>query len=378
MSEGLFKEFDKQNAESWREKLEADLRGKPLESLMWKTSGIEGKPFYTAEDLDFEPFNYAHFSQDSSIFGDRFWVNYQSINVDDLSASNQKALSALANGANGALFRLNSIPNWAVLLKDIQPEYCHLAFELTEDVNSEEFFDSYSKYLKTNGTDTSKVSGFVWSSGQQIPSLGNVKTLGVEVFNDASSALSMALALAKMIENIDLLTNKGSDAEDCLNQFFLKLNISNDFFLEIAKHRAIRRLFNTIASAYGVENSTLEIISQAGPWTAEIDDPHSFMLHATTQAMSAILGGTDALLIEPFYNIFPNKPALAERIARNISSILSEESYLNKMVDPAAGSYYIEQLSETLYNDALELLKQIEAAGGISKIDVEQFKSEAQ
>ncbi|NVK85152.1 MAG: methylmalonyl-CoA mutase, partial [Cytophagia bacterium] len=184
-------------------------------------------------------------------------------------------------------------------------------------------------------------------------------------------------ALAEMIEQIDIHTNSGLAIEDCLNKVYLKLTISDDFFLEIAKHRALRRLFSSVASSYGVENPRLEIVSQAGPWTSEIDDPHSFMLHATTQAMSAILGGTDALLVEPFYNIFPNKPALAERIARNISTILSEESYLNKMVDPAAGSYYIEQLTQNLYNNALDLLKKIEAAGGISKIDVESFNPEA-
>lgn len=377
MNGGLFQDFGKQTAKHWTEKLESDLRGKPLESLMWKTSGLEGKPFYTAEDLDFELFNYAHFSQDSSLFGDRFWVNYQPIIVDDLSMANQKALSALANGANGVLFRLSSTPNWAVLLKDIQPEYCHLSFELTDDVNSSELFESYSKYLHTTGTDISKVSGFASANSVQISSLGHVKTLGFEVKNDINSAFSIAIALGEMIEQIDIHTNSGLAIEDCLNKVYLKLTISDDFFLEIAKHRALRRLFSSVASSYGVENPRLEIVSQAGPWTSEIDDPHSFMLHATTQAMSAILGGTDALLVEPFYNIFPNKPALAERIARNISTILSEESYLNKMVDPAAGSYYIEQLTQNLYNNALDLLKKIEAAGGISKIDVESFNPEA-
>ncbi|NVJ48249.1 MAG: hypothetical protein HWE07_14020, partial [Cytophagia bacterium] len=322
MNGGLFQDFGKQTAKHWTEKLESDLRGKPLESLMWKTSGLEGKPFYTAEDLDFELFNYAHFSQDSSLFGDRFWVNYQPITVDDLSMANQKALSALANGANGVLFRLSSTPNWAVLLKDIQPEYCHLSFELTDDVDSSEFFESYSKYLDTNGTDTSKVSGFASANSRQISSPSHVKTLGFEVKNGINSASSIAIALAEMIEQIDIHTNSGLAIEDCLNKVFLRMIISDDFFLEIAKHRAIRRLFSSLASSYGVQNPRLEIVSQAGPWTSEIDDPHSFMLHATTQAMSAILGGADALLVEPFYNIFPNKPALAERIARNISTIL--------------------------------------------------------
>ena len=156
------------------------------------------------------------------------------------------------------------------------------------------------------------------------------------------------------------------------------IKIQQLIFLQIALHRAIRRLFSTISSAYGVESAQAEIISEVGPWTAEIDDPHSFMLHATTQAMSAIMGGTDGLIVHPFYNVFPSKQSLAERVARNISSILSEESYLNKMVDPAAGSYYIEQLTNTLFNDTMVRLQKIEEAGGLSKIDVEQFKNQVQ
>lgn len=374
MGNGLFEGFQPQSAESWTEQLKKDLRGEPLDSLMWKTQGVSGRPFYTAEDLDFEVFNYNNFSNDSGLFGDRFWVNYQPIKVEDFKADNQKALDALANGANGIVFSLDSNPDLEILLKDIQPEYCHLSFELQSSIDAKGFAQLYQNYLQSKGID--KVSGYIAGQTHSLSKIEGLRTLGIEVPKENHSALELALAMTSAIEVIDHLTKTGASAEDCLNKFFFKAPISNDFFLEIARHRALRRLFSAIASAYGIDNSTLEIVSQAGPWEAEIDDPHSFMLHATTQAMSAILGGTDGLIVQPFYNVFPTKPSLAERIARNISSILSEESYLNKMVDPAAGSYYIEQLTNTLYNDALALLQKIEAAGGISKIDVAQFKSE--
>ena len=378
MSSGLFQEFEKQTAEDWTEKLRGDLRGQPVESLLWKTQGISGRPFYTAENLDFEPFNYSRFSDEPTLFGDRHWVNYQPIVAEDDKAANKKALGALENGATGIVFQLSATPDWGVLLKDIQPAYCSLSFVLSEAIQTADFITSYDQYLSKADVDIEKVSGFISTAHSTLASIGKLKSLEVAVVKEENAALSLALTLAELIEKVDRLTSNGAQVEDCVSNAFFRQTISNDFFLEIAKHRALRKLAESVISAYGINEPSVQIISQAGPWTAEIDDPHSFMLHATTQAMSAIIGGTDGLIVQPFYNIFPEKHSLAERIARNISSILSEESYLNKMVDPAAGSYYIEELTHTLYNDALTLLQKIEDNGGLSKTDVEQLKSEAQ
>lgn len=378
MSSGLFQEFEKQTAKDWTEKLESDLKGKPLESLLWKTQGIEGKPFYTSENLDFEPFNHNNFSQNSSLFGDRFWVNYQPIWVEEFKEANQKALNALEHGASGIVFHLNDIPEWNTLLKEIQPAYCSVSFVLSEAVQAENFISSYQQYLSEIEVDLNQISGFISTENSSKVALGKLKSLGTDVAKEVHAAFALALTLAEFIEKVDQQTSNGEKLENCLEKVFFSHTISNDFFLEIAKHRALRKLAEDVISAYGIKEPSVDIISQAGPWTAEIDDPHSFMLHATTQAMSAIIGGTDGLIVQPFYNIFPEKHSLAERIARNISSILSEESYLNKMVDPAAGSYYIEKLTHTIYKDALALLKKIEANGGLSKTDVEQLKSEAQ
>ncbi|WP_420385189.1 methylmalonyl-CoA mutase family protein [Roseivirga sp.] len=377
MRNGLLNDFEPHSAESWMEQLKKDLKGEPVEQLLWKTQGLSGKPFYTSEDIDFEPFNYSNFSKDSGLFGDRYWVNYQPLNGDD-PAANNKALMALANGATGLCFSLKSIPDFNSLLKDIQPEYCHLAFELTESIDSSDFLDALHTYLDQSSIDAKKVSGYIYSGESLVNETSGIKSIGVSVENSGYAAPDLAVSLARMIEQIDQLTTEGKSLENCLSNTFFKLQISNDFFLEIARHRALRRLFKSVSSAYGQAKYNTEMISQAGPWTSSIDDPHSFMLHATTQVMAAIMGGTDAIAVLPFYEIFPNKQSLAERMARNISPILNEESYLGKVVDPAAGSYYIEQLTETLYRDALTLLQKIEAEGGISKTDVEQLKKDAQ
>lgn len=378
MRNGLFDDFQPQSAESWTEQLIKDLRGEPIDSLLWKTHGVSGKPFYTSEDLDFELFNYSNFNENSALFGDRFWVNYQPVKVEDFKEANRTILNALQHGASGILLQIDEIPDFGKLLAEVQPEYCHLSFQLHQAVPADAFIQQYESYLESLEIDKHKVSGFISGANSYSTKIPNIRSIEIRTDSHGHLALEIALAIAGMIDRLDQLTNSGKDIQEALNQVFFRVSVSKDFFLQIAVHRAIRRLFSTISSAYGVESAQAEIISEVGPWTAEIDDPHSFMLHATTQAMSAIMGGTDGLIVYPFYNVFPSKQSLAERIARNISSILSEESYLNKMVDPAAGSYYIEELTNTLFNDTMVLLQKIEEAGGLSKIDVEQFKNQAQ
>lgn len=377
MSKALFEEFEKQKPEEWTNLLQKDLRGESIESLLWKTQGVNGKPFYTSEDIDFEPFNYAQFSKDATIFGDRFWVNYQPIKVIDQKSANTKALHALENGANGILFELEFTPDWIVLLKDIQPQYCHLSFQLNTVIDSKEFFYSYLNFLTDQNIDSKQATGFVKGLTDQLNSSIQLKTNLFEIPQLNHAALELAISFASLIDKIDANTTTKKEVEYILQSTAFQLTLTNDFFLEIAKSRATRRIFEAIVSGYGLKGISTEIISQIGPWETTIDDPHSFMLYATTQTFAAIIGGTDAVIVQPFHNIFPNKPALAERMARNISSILREESYLDKMVDPSAGSYYIERLTEDIFNQTIIFLKEVENKGGLSKIDIESFTTKS-
>ncbi len=373
MSKPLFEEFKKQKPENWTELLKKDLRGEPLDALLWKTQGLKGKPFYTSEDIDFETFNYSNFSKNSMLFGDRFWVNYQPIVVTDFKSANQKALNALENGANGILFELKVLPDFKKLLSGIQAQFCHLSFHLSSAIDSKVFLTGYQEYLMSENVTIDQISGFIQSNSLDNPTIGHLKTNHYKIETHGKAAINFAMTLSQLIDEVDANATTQTEVEEYLKSCVFLLSTSKDFFIEIAKHRALRRLIDTVANGYGIENVSSEITSQVGPWENEIDDPHSFMLHATTEAMSAILGGTDGIVVQPFYNTFPSKSALAERMARNISPILREESYLDKIVDPAAGSYYIETLTEDIFNSALALLKEIEQQGGLSSIDTESF-----
>ncbi len=377
MSEALFKDFAKISAEEWAEKLENDLKDKSIDSLMWKTQGLSGKPFYTALDLDTELHDYTNTPENFKLFGSRFWVNYQTVKVQDTLAANQTAIFALAHGASGIIFELENNESLEILLKDIQPQYCHLGFRLSDKVEIEEFEKDLQSFLVSNEINSADVNGFVESTAGN-PSAPSFKSQVVYFSNSENLCLSLAKELSIFIDEIDRQCENIDQVKAKLNNTLFVLNTQNDFFLEIARQRAVRRLIDTLSNGYGIQSQKVEFLSKIGPWTNAIEDPHSFMLHATTQCMSAILGGSDAVSVLPFENVFKGKPSLADRVARNISSILSEESYLSKMTDPAKGSYYIEHLTTEIYARTLSMIQGIEAEGGYSKIDVSKLEEVAQ
>lgn len=373
MSQELFKDFEGLSASAWKEKLIQDLKDKPYDSLLWKSNGLEGKPFYTAEDLDFELPQVANLPQDPSLFGDRFWVNYQSVVVSDSVAANKQALAALKNGANGIVFKLSESVNLKTLLKDVQVEYCHVSFQLDASVDAQALSEDFNELLKERGISSEQVNGFIHSANS-FKNESPLRSHWVDLNTKGELPQNLANSLSVYIDWLDEQTEAGRDLMDCFDDSLFVVQTSNDFFLNIATLRAVRQLLNGLVQAYGEKEANLKILCQVGPWQAEIDDPHSFMLHATTQAMSVILGGTDQLHVLPFYEVFPQHKSLAERIARNISSILNEESHFNKMTDPAQGSYYIESLTHQICEKTMTLLKSIEDQGGYAQINSKKTK----
>ncbi len=143
--------------------------------------------------------------------------------------------------------------------------------------------------------------------------------------------------------------------------------IGPDFFPEIAKLRAARMLWAVIVRAYGPkseEAALMHIHSVTGRWNKTLYDPHVNMLRTQTEAMSAVLGGAESITVEPFDAVFRTADQFSERIARNQQLLLMEESHLDKVADPGAGSYYIEELTSMMADEAWKLFLEIENEGG--------------
>ena len=148
----------------------------------------------------------------------------------------------------------------------------------------------------------------------------------------------------------------------------LHLVIGPSYFPEMAKLRAMRRLWTTLLHAFGLPaalNADLRIHAATATWTQTTLDPHTNLLRHTTEAMSAVLGGADSLSVAPFDSLFAEANDFSARLARNLSVLLREEAGLSRVQDPAAGSYYLETLTDQLAQEAWALFQRLEAAGGL-------------
>lgn len=369
MENATFYPFPPFPAEEWKEKINQDLKDTTFTDLLWQKHGLEGKPFYTADDLPQNLADVAH----TDAFGHRSWVNYQTIEVDSASSANRKALEVLQQGADGLIFRCSERPQLTVLLKDILMPHCALTFQWRGEVDLFTFHQELSDYINWQGYAPSTLKGFV--SGQRFTNLIPLRSYVAEVKNDLPSPLALALTLAQVVDDMD--RTEGLHPKDCFHHLQMHLTLTHDYFFEIARLRAIRAVVTRLAQAYELNLSPgeVQIFCQIGPWEEALGDPNGHMLQATSQAMSAVLGGADGIHVHPFYTAFPNKPLMAERLARNISGIITEESHLDKVLDPAEGAYYLEHMTHQLIVKSLSLLQEIEEQGGLSVLDKATFIS---
>ena len=395
-SKKLFSEFAPVSKEEWVKKATEDLKGADFEKkLVWKTDdGFSIQPFYTAEDMDGKETVTSlskAFAHDCNATGARSWVNYATVVVKDEASANAEALSYLeGRGADGLLFDLKEkeTVDFAVLLKGIAVECIAVSFKNAKCYGK--LTVAYMEYLAAAGVDLGKVSGYVYNdpiarwntTGEEpcykclakaikataaAPSFYALTIQGVPFVNaGASYTQEIAFTFAKLTDYIEKLEKEGVTAAEVFASAMPIMGMNTDYFFEIAKYRAVRALWIEFAALYesGMDAKAVKIGAESSVWAVAKYDPYVNMLRATTEGMSAILGGVDALSIAPYNATFEEPTSFSSRIALNISHLLKEESYFDKVVDPAGGSYYIENLTTTLIEKALELFKSTEAAGG--------------
>ncbi|MEG1573043.1 MAG: methylmalonyl-CoA mutase family protein, partial [Bacteroidales bacterium] len=171
-------------------------------------------------------------------------------------------------------------------------------------------------------------------------------------------------------EYLYLLNNAGFAIEDITPRMSINLAAGSNYFMEIAKIRACRLLWATIVTQYAAdkkEAARIFIHSTSSTWNKTLYDPFVNMLRTTTETMSSAIGGADSISVLPFDSTFQASDEFSDRIARNQQIILKEESFMDKIADPAAGSYYIENLTESIAQYAWSNFKAIEEMNGFAK-----------
>ena len=403
LKEKLFSEFAPVSTEEWMAKITADLKGVPFEKkLVWKTGeGFNVNPFYRAEDIEGLKTTESLPGEFPYVRGtkkDNDWKVRQNIEVCCFKGANEKALDLLTKGVTSLGFIIKgdevNEENIATLLEGICPASVELNFN-TCNCKAEKLIGILADYFKGKGVDAEKCYGSVnydafkkplvkgkenseWvegaaavlKAGQALP---NYRVLAVNafLFNNAGAYISQELgyALAWGNELKAKLTEAGFTADEVAKKIKFNLGISSNYFMEIAKFRAARWLWAEIVAAYkpACECACKMVAhAQTSEWNMTVYDAHVNLLRSQTEAMSAALAGVDSITVRPFDKIYQTPDDFSERIARNQQLLLKEECHLDKVVDPSAGSYYVEVLTNSLADVAWKLFLEVEEKGGFS------------
>lgn len=369
MTESLFNAFESVSAKEWKQKIQVDLKGADYnKSLIWTTNeGIDVKPFYHADMFDTLP-------TPSNTTATEFKI-CQSIFVADAEKSNQHALDALEKGAESLQFTIaeNGIAI-DTLLKDIDVSTVPIYFDLK--FLDLEFIKQLNSYTSSNFNLNIDIIGNLAKSGNWFKDLKEDHlTLETIIKNSENfrSTLSVDVALYQNAgANItQQLAYALAHANEYLNHYGTAINkpmtfnvaVGTNYFFEIAKLRALRRLWQTLASEYNIDTDCY-IFAMPTKRNKTLYDYNVNMLRTTTECMSAILGGANAISNLPYDAIYHKTNEFGNRIARNQLLVLKHESYFDKVDNPADGAYYIETITQQLAENALAIFKDIEANGG--------------
>lgn len=405
----LFSEFNPTGTEAWEEKILTDLKGADYaKRLITKTiEGIDIKPYYRKEDLQ----NLDHLMMNPGEFpfvrtnnsADNFSEIRQDIQVNSFAEAGKEAINAVNKGVSSVAFNLSnkqdiSYEEFTLLVDSIDIEAIEINF--LNGYVSQKVLSHILKYIDEKGLDSNKIRGSV-----DYDPLGNktitgkchshkngdckfsdmfvnllnltekslpkfaVLTVNAHHFrNSGSSAVQeVAFAVAMGSDYLDKAQKAAVDIDKTASKMKFSFGISSDYFMEIAKIRAARLVWAKIVEAYGVKDKRscdMYIHSSNCDWNKTAYDPYVNVLRSTTEAMSAVLGGTDSLTVKPFDQSFEKPDEFSKRIARNIQIILRDEAYFDKAVDPSGGSYFIENLTNGIAEHAWELFQEIENEGG--------------
>mgnify|MGYP000435073912 FL=1 len=370
----LFNDFAPVSAKEWKQKIQFELKGADYnETLIWNTpENIKVKPFYDKEDLK-EVISVATKASEFKIC--------QTIFVHDINKSIARALDSLNRGAESLCFTIEDEKiDVAKLLEKLPlgntPVFFHLNFISIDFVQKLETIAKAKKatiYCNIDPIGQLAKEGNWFTTHEK----NNFDTLNNLIKNNSSlSLISVNSALyqnagANIVQQIAYTLAHANEYFNHIETttpqtMVLEIAVGTNYFFEIAKLRAIRLLFNIIASEYN-QNWTCHLIVTPTKRNKTLYDYNVNMLRTTTECMSAILGGADTIVNLPYDALYHKDNEFGDRIARNQLLILKNESYFDKVNNPSDGSYYIESLTQQLADKALALFKDIEANGGFLK-----------
>lgn len=394
----LFPESDKS---AWLMQVQKELKPSPnsedgYESLRWHTAeGFTVEPYYTATDLANDSLTNLQLETiQAAQKRSPGWLNAPEWVITDEKADNSTLRETLTQGVDALVLSLTSpldsrlSDRLSRLLNGIKLSDIPVFFRLSSDQATEfvKALTGIAPYklkgglLMAAGNSTAEATRLTVDSP-----LFRTICVSSHPFHNAGATATQELAftLASLADTYDQLTNDGLTIEQLVPKTMVSVSVGTSYFLEIAKLRALRVLVARFLSAYSTTVfPPFFLHCQTSTFYDAKATPNTNLLRATTEAMAAVIGGCDALTVHPYDTVLgisdsadhgTSDKGFSARIARNISILLKEESYLDKVADPSAGSYYIENLTHSLVESAWALFLKVENQGGFAKAVASEF-----
>lgn len=357
MNSKPWSDFSLPRANEWEEAARQELNGEePLAKLSVVKGNIKILPYY-AEQNDRPTSIFSLQPASESFLGARSWYNTPKILVADEKTANQQALAHLNLGADGIAFAVSGEKNISDLFAGIDLRYCLVV--LQGEISAATIAQLEIHLTKQYGSTESANLLVFPSSPDSVPlSLINypgVRPLGISVEEKSSTEETIAHTLNQVVATIERVTAQGASIEKVFNAIALSVSVGTDFFNEVAKLKVVRTLCRLIAIAYHTPASTIHIHATSPAWINPAYQPHGNLIKSTTASLSAVLGGCDSLTVES-----EDETPTTQRVARNLSLLLREESQLARVADPTEGSYYIESLCKELSEKSWALFLQLQ------------------
>lgn len=412
----LLADFPPISTKTWKDKIIADLKGADFEKkLVWRTpEGFNVQPFYRREDLKGLKTTVSAPGQFPYVRGTRTnneWAIRQNICAcQNARKANAKALEVLNKGITSLGFCLDKEKlNYRfikVLLNDIKADAITINFSICPCA-APDLANILVRYYGRMGYDVKKMKGSInvdpikqmlikgkLLSREQVTekltatvkaakSLPGYRVVGVNsvILNNSGAycAQELAYALAWGAEYMTMMTEAGVPNYKAANAIRFNMGIGGNYFMEIAKFRAGRMLWAKIVEAYKAplftaalkDAAKMNVSAETSRFNMTVFDAYVNLLRSQTETMSAALAGVDEIVVTPFDVTYEQPTEFAERIARNQQLLLKEESHFDKVVDPAAGSFYIENLTHAIAAEAWKQFLAIQEQGGMYQMVAE-------
>ena len=362
----LFKEFSPVSAEEWKNKIVQDIKGKSFDDLIQNTAqGFDLQPFYTKDEV--EPLAIPMNRQFSG------WQIRQDFIADNFEVNGKKIKEAAESGVNAIGIRIKDVPSrqeFSRLLAGVSLD--SFSWHFFADEKTENILEIFLELLKDRKLDPVIIAGsfnldpLCWKESpdykaptellEKIRSdLPQFKALTVHSQPYHMEGKSVAEELCRVLNKVEQFwegqSTSNYELSTLINQVQFSVPVGPNYFMEIAKLRALRWLWNDWQIKMGIDQPLPAFIQAQKSWKFNDEDAYQNILQHTTEAMAAVIGGCDVLNLKSIDQTDQLDNEFFERISRNIQLILKHESHLDKVNDPARGSYYVEALTRKLVEE---------------------------